>query len=404
MISLTRYRELLREPYLAHVLLASVPGRLPMGVAGLAILMFVQHQTGSFAHAGATSALYVLGLAGLAPYVGRLIDRLGPRLVLIASAVLYPVALLTMVLLVRGGATWFWVAASTLLAGAALPPITICMRALFPRMLADPALLQTAYSIDSALIETVFIFGPALTAFFVAIDAPAGAVMFAAVCAAAGSAVFLRAPPIRDWQPPQSHTRRSLRGPLRYPQLRVIYAATLLYSTAFGLFEVAVSGYAAARGFPAAAGVILALGSVGSAVGALSYGSRDWSWTTTSQYVVAQLAMAAGIMALAPIENIYVFGLVSIFGCAPMAPVLASQSVLVSRIAPRALLAESFTWAATCLLCGVAAGLAAAGMMLEVWQPAWVMVAAATATAAGALIAWMGLPATFSEGNVATGL
>ena len=391
MITFQRYAILLRTPDLRTTLLASVVGRIPIGVAGLAILLFVQGKSGSFAQAGAASALYVLGLAALAPFIGRAIDRLGPRPVLLAGAVVYPAALVALVLLVAYAADWWWIAASALLAGAMLPPITICMRALFPRLLVDPGLLQTAYSVDSALVETIFILGPALTAAFVAFGYAGGAVLFAAACAAVGGMIFMRSPAIRRWVPPVAPAKRRLLGPLRYPQLLALYAATVMYSVAFGLFEVAVTAFAAAQGLPAAAGVILALASVGSALGVLVYGSRDWAWPMARQYLLAQLAMAAGLLALAPVANVYAFGLLSMVACAPMAPVIAVQSVLVSRLAPRAMLAEGFTWAATCLLGGISAGIAAGGILVEYWSPSWVLVTAAIATAAAGIIAWLGL-------------
>ena len=363
-------------------------GRVPIGVAGLAILLFVQSKSGSFAQAGAVSALYVFGLAVLAPFIGRLIDRLGPRPMLLAGAVVYPAALFALVLLVSYAAAWWWIAASALLAGAMLPPITICMRALFPRLLADPGLLQTAYSVDSALVETIFILGPTLIAAFVALGYPGGAVIFAAACAAIGGVIFMRSPAIRRWTPPAPQVQRSLLGPLQYPQLLALFAATVLYSVAFGLFEVAVTAFAAAQGMPAAAGVILALASLGSALGVLIYGSHDWALPAPRQYLLAQLAMAVGILALAPVTNVYAFALLSIVACAPMAPVVAVQSVLISRLAPRAMLAESFTWAATCLLGGISAGIAAGGMLVEHWPPSRVLVAAAGTTAAAGIIVW----------------
>ena len=92
MIMLQGYAVLFREPGLARALLASIVGRLPIGVATLAILMSVQAHAGSFAQSGAAAACYVFGLALLAPLLGRVMDRLGPRPVLIASAVVYPAA------------------------------------------------------------------------------------------------------------------------------------------------------------------------------------------------------------------------------------------------------------------------------------------------------------------------
>jgi hypothetical protein len=57
MIALERYARLFREPGMTQVLLASVVGRIPIGVATLAILLSVQAHAGSFARAGgATTA------------------------------------------------------------------------------------------------------------------------------------------------------------------------------------------------------------------------------------------------------------------------------------------------------------------------------------------------------------
>ena len=63
-------------------------GRLPMGLAGLAILLYVQSGTASFAVAGLVSAVYMLGVAGISPLIGRMIDRLGPRPLLILCALI----------------------------------------------------------------------------------------------------------------------------------------------------------------------------------------------------------------------------------------------------------------------------------------------------------------------------
>lgn len=391
MISFQRYREFLDTPNMAAALLASVLGRVPIGMAGLAILLFVQGKSGSFAKAGASSAFYVLGLAVVAPLLGRLIDRAGPRQVLSVSSVVYPCALVTLVVLVTRGTDAVWVAACAFAAGSALPPITICMRTLYPRLTNDASLLQTAYSIDSALIETIFVLGPTLVAIFVAIGFPGGAVLLAALCALIGAAAFARSSAVRNWMPytvPKSVGTRSL---LRQPRLLAVFAATLMYSLAFGLFEVAVTAFAAKKGVPAAAGVILALASIGSAVGALIYGSRSWAPSLPRQFLLGLIFMATGSLLIAPITNVYAFALLSIFAGAPMATVIAAQAMLVSRLAPREMVAESFTWAATCLLAGISGGIAAGGMLAEVVGPALMLVFAAAATGIAGVIVWMTL-------------
>ena len=86
----------------------------------------------------------------------------------------------------------------------------------------------------------------------------------------------------------------------------------------------------------------------------------------------------------------------SLFAGAPMAPVIAVQSGLVAQLAPRDQLAESFTWVSTCLLGGVGAGIAAGGMLVELWSPGWVLAVAAGSTALAGIISYRGLPGTIS--------
>ena len=195
---LDRYRDLFRVPAIHATMLASIPGRLPIGIAGFAILLLVQNKSGSFVTAGVASALYVLGLATVAPLVGRAIDRAGPCPVLRLCALIYPAMLFALVALVNAQAHAFAIALCAYVAGAALPPVTICMRTLYPRVLTDPALLQTAYSVDSVIVESVFVIGPALAAMFLALGIPEGAVLIAALAAAVGTLWFNRTPVIRD--------------------------------------------------------------------------------------------------------------------------------------------------------------------------------------------------------------
>jgi MFS family permease len=374
---------------LRATLASSVLGRLPIGIATLAILIFLQSRTGSFALAGSAAALYVLGLATVAPFLGRAIDRFGPRSVLVASAVIYPLMLAALVGLALEGADQEWIAFTAFVAGAAFPPITVCMRALYPRLLPDPALLQTAYSVDSALIETIFIIGPILVALFASSGYPHGSVLFAAVCAAGGNVVFLRSPAIRQWTIHPSAGQRSLLGPLRHQRLLAVFAAVVFHSVAFGLYEIAVTAFAAERKAPAAAGVILAFASFGSALGVIIYGAHEWRMPISRQFLVAVALMAFGLLMLAPVEDLYAFALLSVVACAPMAPVMASQSTLISRLAPRDMLAESFTWSATCLLSGISAGIAAGGLAAERLPAATILVVAACMTLLAGVIVWI---------------
>ena len=389
MLSLQRYHDLFGLPELRATIVSSIAGRMPIGITGLAILLFVQGRSASFSLAGTASALYVLGLGIVAPFLGRLIDRLGPRPVLSVCAISYPAALIALAALVLTSAPAASIYAIALVAGATLPPISACTRALYPKLLSDAALLHTAYSVDSALVEIVFIIGPAMVAACVAIGHPEAAVLLAALSAAVGTGVFMRAPPVKRWTAARSRGGRDILGVLRYPKLVLVFGVTLLYSIAFGLFEVAVTAHAAAKGSPAAAGIALALASVGSGTGAVIFGARHWDAPLRHQFVLALLVMTIGILLLVPIDNLYLYAAGCLIAGVPMATVIATQSLLVSRLSPRARLAESFTWGATCLLVGVSGGIAAGGVLAETFSAYWLLLAATASTAIATLLAAM---------------
>lgn len=380
MISLHRYRELFLVPQVRTALVASIVGRLPIGIAGLAILLFVQSRSQSFALAGTASALYVLGLAAIAPFLGKLMDRLGPRPILLACGIAYPAALIALAGLVLTDAAGVAIAAAAFVAGASLPPVSACIRALYPRLIVQSELLQTAYSVDSAVVELVFIVGPAIVAACVATGYPEAAVLLAALSAGIGAGVFARSAPVAQWLPAAQHRARP-HGALGKKGLRIVFGSTVLYSIGFGLFEVAVTAHAAAMGAPSVAGIALGLASVGSGAGAVVYGSRHWHMPLPRQFLYALIAMAAGMLVLVAIDHLVLYCLASILAGIPMATVIASQSLLISRLAVRERLGESFTWATTYLLGGISAGIALGGWMAESLAAWWLLVAAAGSTA-----------------------
>jgi MFS family permease len=389
MISLARYNALLSKPELRRTFVASILGRVPIGMSGLAILLLVQGASGSFARGGAAAACYVLGLSAFAPLVGRIIDRYGPQGILIASAVLFPASLIALVVSVHHGPIALVLMSSTA-AGATFPPISVCVRTYFRRRLGDDPLLAAAYSVESVLIEIIFIAGPMLVAFFVAYMTAAAAVVFAAACGLAGTLLFLRTPALRTWHIEQ-RTGRSLLGPLGEARFPALVGVVLLFSSAFGFLEIGVTAYATEKRGAALAGVLLGIISAGSALGGIAYGSRAWHAPLARQFALALALMALGLGVLALRWQPMAFALWGTLAGIAMAPALIAQSMLAAKIARAEHATEAFTWTTSALLAGVGIGLAAGGALLE-WLPSSAAFAAgACAALAAALIALLAL-------------
>ena len=383
---LTSYRRVLTKD-LRYLFGASIFGRLPIGMSGLAILLLVQGTSGSFATGGAATGCYVAGLACVAPAIGRVIDRHGPRTMLLACAVLFPSALCGLLAAVAAGAPGVAVLGCAAVAGASFPPITVCMRTYLRQRMADEAALVTAYSLDSVLIETLFIIGPLLVALFVALASPRAAVGFAAGSGFIGVFLFLRSPVLRNWKV-EPHGHATFLGPLAERSFVALIAVVLCYALAFGLTEIGVAAYAAQAGQPALAGVFLGLMSAGSALGGLAYGSRRWHTPLLRQFGAMLAIMGLGLLPLALPWSLWSFAVFSTIDGVVMAPALIIQSTLVAKTARPEQTTEAFTWSTSALLAGVGLGMALGGVLAQSWgSPAAFAAAGAAAliAAAGAL-------------------
>lgn len=364
MISLRRYAALLQAPDVRQILTASLIGRLPIGLTGLAVLILVQTHSGSFAAGGAATGAYVTGLALVSPILGRIIDLYGPRRILLACALLFPTALAALIAAVRIDASTPMLLGLAGLAGACFPPITVCMRTFFKQRFREEQQLITAYSVESILIELIFIAGPLVVALLVALVSPDAAVGAAAVSGFLGTLLFLRTPALRGWRT-EARSGRALIGALGEPGFAPLLVIVLVFSTAFGLLEIGVTAYATTLGDAAWAGVMLGLMSAGSALGGLAYGSRTWRPPLESQFAFTLAVMGIGLTLLALEWNAWAFAVLALLAGVIMAPALIIQSMLVARIVRAAYATEAFTWSTSALLTGVGVGLAGGGLLLE---------------------------------------
>src|SRR4051794_33945239 len=158
---------------------------MPSAMVPLALLLMVQQQTGSYAVAGLASATLGIAMAAMAPVLGRLADRRGPRGVLLAQAAIYPLALAALVAVVLSGAPAAAILAGAAAAGASAPLVSGTVRALWSRV--DPSVRVSAFALDATVTELVFVAGPTAVALLAVFASPAIAVAVAGVLAIGGA-------------------------------------------------------------------------------------------------------------------------------------------------------------------------------------------------------------------------
>jgi MFS family permease len=387
-VAVTPYREILAVPRLAPLLAATVLARLPIGINGLAIVLFLRAQTGSFAVAGAAAGALALGNGVGAPLQGRVVDRFG-RGMLVPLALAHAAGLMALLLLGRAGAPPAALMGSALTAGLALPPASAVLRALYPRLLAHaPQLVSPAFALDSVLTELLFVLGPLATAVLVAVVDPGAALVLSAGVVVTGTIWFVAALPAPDPALAGSRHRHGLLGALRSPGIVTLVLTMLPVGFGLGAIEVVIPAFTHEHGRPELAGVLMAVWALGSAAGGLAYGVRSGRIPLSAAHLrlTTLLPLALAPMLLAP--SLAVMALLVIPAGMFIAPLFATRNELVGTAAPPGALTEAYTWPLTALVAGIALGAAAAGALADAsgWQAG--VLAAVAGTGLGAVVAF----------------
>jgi predicted MFS family arabinose efflux permease len=381
------YARILREPGVAMIVFATVLGRLPIGISGLAILLYVQDVTGSFAAAGVCAGALALGSALGAPLLGRLVDWRGER-ALLPLAFVHAAGLVLVWVLGAADAPTAALALASLAAGTTLPPVSSVLRSRWPLLLsARPELIPSAFALDSVLIELIFVTGPLITTAIVATLGPEYALAVSAGAVLAGTSMLLAGLHDRGRpDAPEAGSRRFGLGALAAPGLRTLVLASLPVGFALGTIEVALPAFSAEEGSKELAGVLLAVWSGASGAAGLIYGARPARGPLEEVHLRFAFALPLACAALFAATSPATMAVLVIVAGLPVAPLIASRNQLVERVAPRGTATEAFTWPLTALVGGVSLGAAIGGTLVEEYSWSTAVFASVAVSAAGALL------------------
>ncbi|WP_211258745.1 MFS transporter [Spirillospora albida] len=355
------YVEFLRRPYAGRLLGGTLLGRLPNGMAMLAVVLHIRADGGGYPLAGALAALLGLAMAAGQPVLGRAMDRYGQPRVLLPGALVSG----------AGFAALAWCGAGPLpvavaavtVAGFATPPLEAGLRALWADVLDDAAQVHAAYALDAAAQEILFTVGPLLVVGAAAVNTETALVLTGAL-GVAGTLVVALSGPSRRWRGEPRTTGWA--GPLRSPGLRVLLASLACAGIALGVYAVAVVAYAEEHGSDLASGLLLACMSAGALAGGLLYGARPWPGEPHRRLPPLLAALAAGYVPLVLAPGLVAMSVLAFVSGVFLAPVLACSFALVDRLAPAGTVTEAFAWVVAAVGAGSALGSAVAGVGEEV--------------------------------------
>lgn len=382
---ISRYGALFRLAGAARFAALSLVMRLPIGTVGLATLLHVREVSGSIAFAGLVVGTQLVASAIAAPVIGRWVDRRGPRIALVVTGVVSPLALALMLAAGALALSRPAMLAVAAVAGAFAVPITMLVRTLWRMRLPDGPARQTAFALDAVLLELAYTLGPLAIALAVALASTTAAMAVALVFSATAVPLLFASGALRWWQQ-QPPVERHWLGPLTTPGLVRVYAVTFALTTAFGALEVGYPAFGRASGTDSWGPVLIAVNSIGSALGGLVYGGITFRWPLARVLPWLMATMALPIALHLPVASPWLLAPLAFVAGALIAPAMTTVSLLVSTLAPARYATEAFTWSSTAIVLGVGTGMAAGGALVERFGPAGAFgLAVAAALVASAL-------------------
>lgn len=407
-----------------YVRLFSVPGtraftvgswlaRWPMGIFGISAVIMIADTRGSYALAGAVTATGLVGTAVVGPMTARLVDRYGQARIALPASLITVTGAVSLAACVRSGAP-DWTLFAGFLLMSTMPNTGGMSRARWTHLFrTDPAARHTSNSFEQVADELCFLTGPPLGAMLCTQLFVESGILTGATLLLTGMLIFVRQ---RSTEPPVERRTGGRKGggrkggaaapPLQLGALVPLLLTFLCLGTVFGSTEVATIAFADERGQPAAAGFVLAVHSVGSAVASLYLGSgRPPEGSLVRRFALAVCGMAALALVTfgaAASGSLWLLAAALLVAGLGTAPAMVTGMTLVQETVPEARLNEGMTWAVTGLVSGVAAGSGTGGWAAEhlphpgafTVPPTAALLAAVVASAALVRVKWRARAAT----------
>ncbi|WP_435875876.1 MFS transporter [Saccharopolyspora shandongensis] len=384
-MSLTDYRTALTAPGARGPVITSLLGRLPIAMVGLALMLYVQRQTGSFAAAGLVSAGALIGVACGSVAQGRVMDRVGPTIPLYVMSGVFAALVTIEVVVIELHAPVALMTALAFLVGISEPMVGPASRALWGRLLPPGPARDAAYSYEAISMEVFFILGPGLAGLMVAMPWPGTGVVVGAACMVVGSVGFASTRAARSQRPePTPNAGGSLLGAIASPGMRTVALAALGFGILIGFVEVGVPAAAVAAGHPTAGGLLLSLLSVSSVIVGVAYGLRPWPRPMHLRLPALLFGFAVLLTLLAVPSTLWGLCLALLVAGSLITPQSTAHSVAIEIAAPAGTATEAFGWVVTSVTLGAAIGQSISGQLVEISGPA---VSFLTASAVGVVVA-----------------
>ena len=376
------YREIFAAPGAKGFAAAGFFARLPIAMAPIGIVAMLSQTSGEYWLAGAVAATFALTNALISPQISRWVDRLGQTAVVIPATVISVLAFLA--LIAAAHQQWpIWTLFVSAFLAAAMPSIPALVRARWSEIFRNRPELNTAFALESAADELVYIAGASLSVGLAVSLFPEAGMLTSTVFLALGTLAFILQ---RGTEPKVHYVKGAARqgSAIRLRPVQIITLALVFVGAIFATAEVSVVAITKELGQPDAASLVIGVYAVGSFVLGLVLGALNLRMA-----LHRQLLFAVGVIALTSVPLLVAGSSVPLLAVAVLvsgiaiSPTFITAFGLIERRVPEAMLTEGVTWVTTGIGIGMALGAFVTGWVVDNFGPQngfWVSVAAGVIT------------------------
>ena len=262
---MSRYSQVLSNKSGQYLLISSFPARMAYGMISLSIFFKVQQTTGSIAIAGLATGVNGITGATTAGLRGTLIDRFGMKIPLRFFAPGYAL----LILLFSTGSSKTELVLFAGLLGFSAPPINLSIRPLW-KVTVPKEQIRTAYAIDTAVMNSVGVFGPLLATTVSLNYSPQISLRICSILIIAGGTALSLSPQLKRWKPEKKSS--SDLAVWRTPAMQLLMCEGVFIGLGWGAFDIAVPAFTTLENIPQRTGMIFAIMAAGNVIGGLVAG------------------------------------------------------------------------------------------------------------------------------------
>lgn len=384
---LNKYRLAFADPRARAFSFAGFLARMPISMVGIGILMFVETARGNYTLAGAVSATGAVAAAIGGPITSRLTDRLGQHKMLPWQIVIVVFAATALIFTIPSNLPAVLIFIFAAISGFFSPSIGALVRARWTALLVSGPVLITAFSVESMIDEIIFVIGPSIAAFTSVNIHPAAPQTIAVVFLILGGSWLIS---MRDTEPPISLQQKKHGKPVVFKNgLLWLVFVHFLAGIFFGSIETTMIAFSDFAGVPVAAGLLLALWSIGSLIGGIFYGASDFTMPLPNQLTVISLVLIPPAVIVPFVDSLALLAVMAVVAGFGIAPLLISAASIAQQRAGDGRTTEAIASMYSGIGVGFAVAASSSGWLIDNHGTSWAFAlgtAAAVAITLGTLV------------------